>query len=464
MAHRQPNILFIQADQHRYDCISANGHPLLRTPHLDRLGGEGIRFDRAYCPTPVCIPSRNSLAFGVWPTEHLAIANWSTEAPRPAKEGLRSYSETLREGGYWLGHVGKWHVHPERGPQEYGFHSHSAEARAYERWRAEIGLPLRPRSNSWWGELDPHISPGQSRCAFGANRVIELLQGAAAHDRPFFVQWDTDSPHIPNVVPEPFYSMYAPDDIPPWPSFPDPLEGKPYMQAQQRRTWKVEGWTWEQWAPVVRCYLAEVSLIDAQVGRVLDALEELGLAEEAMVVFTSDHGGLCGGHGMIDKHYVMYEDVTHVPLIVRWPGHTTPGARSEAWVCHSLDLAATFCDAAGVPAPDSFCGHSLLPLLDGTGDNGRRRIGVMYQGNQFGLLSVRMIRDERLKYVWNATALDELYDLENDPGELHNLAADPQLSGELTRLRHDLVAWMEEIGDTLLNQWTRTQLLEGLSV
>jgi arylsulfatase A-like enzyme len=258
--------------------------------------------------------------------------------------------------------------------------------------------------------------------------------------------------------------MYPPEEIPPWPSFPDPLLGKPYMQAQQRRTWQVEGWTWDRWAVLVSRYLGTISLLDAQVGRILEALERLGLAEGTMVVYTTDHGGLCGGHGMIDKHYVMYEDVVHVPLIVRWPGHVLPGHTCPAFVSHGIDLAATFCRVAGAPVPETFRGQSLLSLLTDEAEGGRQDIFGAYYGNQFGLYSQRMVRDRRWKYVWNATAEDELYDLRLDPGEVRNLAVDPAYRTELARLRGRLVAWMEHTGDALLNGWTRTQLLEGLKV
>ena len=167
---------------------------------------------------------------------------------------------------------------------------------------------------------------------------------------------------------------------------------------------------------------------------------------------------------MIDKHYVMYEDVVHAPLIARWPGRIAPGACCEAFVCGALDLARTICHAAGAPVPESFQGQNLLPLLAGEKAGGRSDIFSVYHGNQFGLYSQRMVRDARWKYVWNATAEDELYDLQVDPGELHNLAAEPGYGGELERLRHRLVAWMEETGDRLLNGWTRTQLIEGRKV
>jgi len=464
----RPNILLIQSDQHRYDCLGAHGHSLLRTPHLDRLAAEGVDFSHAFTPIAVCVPARNCLAHGQWSCQHGAIANWGTEAPWPAREGspamegLPSFSQALHDTGYHLAHVGKWQVHPRLGPAAYSFDV-EVPASQYGAWRAAEGYsPLE--KTDWQGGLDPHVGPEATPLGWGASQIIDLLEARAAGDEPWFIQWDTSEPHLPNVLPEPYVSMYDPGAIPPWPSFPDPLRNKPYAQAQQRRSWQVEGWSWAQWAPVVARYLGTVSLLDAQIGRILAALDRLWMAQDTMVIYTTDHGDLCGGHGMVDKHMVMYEDIVHVPLIVRWPGHAAPGTACNAFISHAIDLAKTLCEVAGAPVPETFCGESLLHLLSGTGGNGREDILAMYHGNQFGLYSERMLRDRQFKYVWNATAEDELYDLARDSGELHNLATDATYANELARLRRRLVAWMEAIDDPLLNGWTRRQLLEGLSV
>jgi arylsulfatase A-like enzyme len=457
----RPNFLVIVSDQHRFDCLGVNGHPLLQTPNLDRLAADGMNFTHAFTPSPVCVPARNSLLHGVWPMRHLAIANPDTEAPRGPVEGLATFPQTLRQAGYWLAHVGKWGVDRQRGPRDFGFHEYVPDG-DYGPWRAARGLPPVPWANSWFGEVDPHVRPEESALGWGADQAIRMLETATRGPNPFFVRWDTTEPHLPSRPPEPFASMYPPDGVPPWPGFADDLAGKPFIQRQQRRTWKLDDWTWAQWAPVVARYLGVVSLLDAQLGRVLAALARLGLAEHTVVVYTTDHGDLCGSHGMIDKHYVMYDDVVRVPLIVRWPAQVRAGSQCAAFVTHALDLAATFCAAAGAAAPTSFQGQSLLPLLHGQPDNGRSDIFATYHGNQFGLYSQRMVRDREWKYVWNATAEDELYDLRADPGELRNRVLDPACRGELTRLRTRLVAWMEQTQDRLLNGWTRQQLLEGL--
>lgn len=457
-----PNILLILADQHRWDCLGANGHPLLRTPNIDRLADEGMNFSHAFTPSPICVPTRASLLTGTWSTRHLSIANPDTEAPRPFRADLPTFSQALNAAGYWLGWVGKWQIDPSKSPLDFGFHQYEDD-RQYGAWRAAQGLAPKPRRNRWFGELDPSVTPEQTRLGWGANQIISMLEartaGAAggAIGQPFFLRWDTNEPHLPNILPEPFYSMYSPQAIEPWASWGDPLLGKPYIQAKMRRTWDVDAWTWQDWAPIVSRYLGEISLLDAQVGRILAALDRLGLAENTLVIFSSDHGDMCGAHGMIDKHYIMYDDVMRVPLLARWPGRIAPGSRSDGFVCHALDLAVTFCDAAGQPVPDTFQGRSLLPLMAGA-QGERDDIFGMYHGNQFGLYSQRMLRDRRWKYIMNATAEDELYDLELDPGEIHNLATEPAAADELARLRRRMLAWMEDARDPLLNEWIRSTL------
>jgi arylsulfatase A-like enzyme len=461
----RPNILLIQADQHRADCLGVNGHPLVQTPHLDGLARAGANFRHAFCPIPLCTPSRTSLLTGLWPTQHGSITNPDTEAGRALAAGLPTFSQALHQAGYFLGCVGKWGVDAQHGPTHYGFDIYLPE-KQYATWRKEQGLPPRPRTNRWFGEVDPYIHSEQSQLAWGAQRTIELLQRAANSDRPFFLRWDPSEPHLPNIVPEPFASLYPPSSIPPWRNFPDPMLDKPYIQRQQQVTWGIDGWSWADWAPIVGRYLGEISLLDQQVGRVLAELEALNLAENTLVIYTADHGDLCGGHGLIDKHFVFYDELVRVPLILRWPAQIAAGQQVEAFVCHAIDLATTFCAAAGVERPVAFAGQSLLPLAGVSSavdadQPPRTDIFASYHGNQFGLYSQRMVRDHEWKYVWNATSQDELYRLTTDPGELVNLVGQPTFTAELARLRQRLVAWMETTRDPLLNGWTREQLLDG---
>lgn len=454
---RPPNILLIHSDQHRSDCLGGTGHPVLRTPNLDRLAAEGVSFSHAFTPSPICTPERASLLTGLWPTQHRSINITGTESYRPARADAPTWPARLRDAGYWLGYVGKFHQELPVEPDGFGFHEF-VPLRDYASWREAQGLEPPPRTNGWFGEIDHEATPEQTQVGWGASHTLRMLRRAAGGDRPWLIRWDPSEPHLPCTPPGMLAAAYPPASAPPWPSFGDPLENKPYAQRNQLRRWGVEGWTWDDWAPVAARYLAVIANLDRQVGRLLDELEALGLADDTLVVYTTDHGDLCGGHGMMDKHYIMYEDVVRVPLILRHPAALPAGRTCDAFVSHAIDLASTVCRAAGVAPPAGAEGVDLLPLARGQADGPRDDIFSQWLGGQMGLYSQRMVRDRRWKYVYNATAHDELYDLAADPAEHANRIDDPAAAADLARLRGRLIAWMESIADPLLNPWTRADL------
>jgi arylsulfatase A-like enzyme len=457
------NFLIIQSDQHRYDCIGANGHEMIKTPRLDALAASGTNFSGAYCPSPICTPARATFLSGCWPWKHQCIANWDAEATWRYRRDLPRWSDLLQKAGYGLDYVGKWHVDPNFDPTFYGFDRFVSED-DYDAWRASQGIRPRPWTNRWFGEVDPYATPATTRLGWEADLAIGFLRDRAASGKPFVVRWDPSEPHLANIVPEPYASMYPPADIPPWPGFYDTFENKPYIQRQQLYTWKLQDWTWNDWSHVVSRYLGEISLLDHHVGRVLDELTPLGLDDSTTVIYTSDHGDLCGSHRMIDKHFVMYDDITRVPLIVRTPrsidnaGSIKRGTRFEGFVSPAVDLPATLLDLAGISKPASFQGRSLLSSEPAPDD-----VLSCYFGNQFGLFSQRMLRTHDWKFVWNLTCEDELYDLKNDPGELKNLAFVPEHRTTLREMKHRLVRKMKSLGDPIVNQWTEPMLLEDLT-
>lgn len=449
----RPNVLLIHSDQHRWDCLGVHGHPFLRTPNLDRLAAGGVDFTHAFTPNPVCSPARACLQTGAWATTHRCVTIPGTEAFQSADPALPVLTQLLADAGYRVAHVGKFHSEVRGGPTDHGAVEYVPGGR-YKRWREVLGLPPQPRTQGWFGETDPHVTPEQSALAWQAGEVVRLLEESVSEvaetGRPFFVRWDPVEPHLPNVVPEPYASMYPPATIPPWPGFPDPLQGKPDAQRRTRERWGVDQWTWDDWSQVVGRYLGEVSLLDAQVGRLLDTLERLGVAENTLVVYTPDHGDMCGSHGMMDKHFVMYDDILRVPLLLRWPGVLPAGAVCDAFVSQELDVARTLLAVAGVEAPPSFVGRDLVAEATGRADSPPRPdIFSQYQGTHQGLYSLRALRDRRWKYVFHPVSRDELYDLDADPGELVNRADDPACADVLRRMRERMGEWMREIRDPL---------------
>ncbi|MDR9431886.1 MAG: sulfatase-like hydrolase/transferase [Natronomonas sp.] len=468
------NVLHIQADQHRFDCLGVNGGRV-QTPNLDSLAADGVNFTNAYTPSPICTPERASLMTGQWPSQHGIVNLSGLPGGGPLPPDATTFSDVLDGQGYQLRYVGRWHL-GKHTPEAFGFDEWIPNGE-YEAWRFRQGLPARPDpdaawqddeeapertpagENPWLGKVDEGIGPEESRLSWAADRVISQLEVLADQDEPFLLRWDTWEPHLPNVVPEPYASMYDPGEIDPWPNFDDDLADKPWIQGQQRRTWHLEDATWEDWAPTVARYLGEITLLDAQISRVLDRLEALGLEEETLVVYTADHGDMCGSHGMLDKHFVMYDEVTRVPLIARWPDRIEPGWECDDFVSNAIDLPPTYCDVADAPVPDQFQGQSLVPLF---GDaTGRDSIFATYYGCQLGLYTQRMVRTEDWKYVWNATSPDELYHLADDPHERTNLAHADAHADRLAAMRRRLRDWLRETGDDVDNPWVMGQLDES---
>jgi arylsulfatase A-like enzyme len=472
MASTQPNILLIQSDQHRYDCTGKAGHPLIKTPAIDSLAGEGVWFTHAFTPTPTCCPARQSLLCGKWAEQHGGLWNYGAGIP------VRLFDETtwtqaLAAEGYALGYVGKWEVHPNHSPLEYGFREHVA-AKDYAVWRQAQGLP-NPMSDAervpqlqghpvarWFGGIDP-VEVNQSRTHWYAAQAISMMQRYQVEGRPWHVRLDFEEPHLPCFPAGRFAALYPPEAIPPWGSFAEQFVNKPYIQRQQLASWGTEDLTWREWSLFVSHYLGMVSQIDDAIGGVLAALEELGLADSTLVIYTTDHGDNCGGHRLIDKHYIMYEDVVHVPLVMRWSGVIPAGTVCDEFVVHALDLASTVCEVAGLPVPTDYQGRSLLPLIRGEAmPDWRQDVVATYHGAQFGLYEQRMLRDRRYKYIWNPTDVDELYDLEGDPWELENLIGQPPYSAVLADMRHRLLAQLTAQKDGLVRtDWMRGQLNEG---
>ena len=454
---QRPNIVLIHSDQHRYDAIGANGNDVVQTPNLDRLAADGATFPHAFTTCPICTPARASLMTGAWATTHKSLCIPSSDFWQPARRELPVLPELMRDGGYYQGMVGRYHQELEGTPTDHGVEDF-IPTEAYGKWIKENDIPELSWEGGLFGAVNRTVPDEQSPLAFQSDRVMELLGKGAELSRPFFIRWDPVEPHLPYRPSATFHSMYDGIAIPPWPSFPDSLEGKPAPQRRLHLIWGTGGWSWEDWEPYVRLYYAQVTELDHHIGRVLAWLDDHDLSDNTLVIYSTDHGDFAGGHGFMDKHFNMYDDILRVPLIMRWPESIPAGSHSDGFISQEIDIARTILAAAGVDAPESFVGQDVIGLLQGS-TLPRSDIFSQYFGTESGMYSSRMMRDRRWKYIWNPLHLDELYDLESDPGELINLIDYPEYNDELTRLRARLVEWMESIGDRLCNTWTKIELV-----
>jgi arylsulfatase A-like enzyme len=460
-----PNILLIVSDQHRLDCVGRSGEYPVSTPSLDRLAAQGAWFASAYTPIPLCTPARHSLLTGRRPEATGGLWNYDLASLIPALDPASfSWPRELQRIGYRSQYVGKWHVHPEHDPTDFGYDSY-VPLEAYDEWRQRCH-PAAQVPADWFGQTDP-VPTVDSRTHWLARQTADFISEASRADGPWHARLDFLEPHLPCEPTAEFADRYSPESIPQWRDFADPLVDKPYIQRQQLVNWGVEGYAWEDWAPAVARYYAIIEQLDDAIGSVLRAVEDAGVADDTLVIYTTDHGDMGGSHRMMDKHYVMYDNVVRVPLIMRWPGRITAGSVVDGFAYNTLDMPPTVSAITGIPAPPDAHGAPLFepgpgPLVPSAEVSARQQVVSTYNGQQFGLFTQRMIRDNAWKYVWNPTDYDELYDLVADPIEFVNRIADENCGAVLADMRRRLYDELRKDGDGMvLNSWMARQLTEG---
>ncbi|MEM0965355.1 MAG: sulfatase-like hydrolase/transferase [Verrucomicrobiota bacterium] len=461
----RPNILFINLDQLRYDSLGFTGHPFVKTPNIDKLASGGIQFDSAYTPLPSCCPSRQCLITGVMPEQHGGMWNYGGggSLPIPSIDPNRDMWLRLLQGaGYRTAYFGKWHVHPDLDPTAFGFDSF--EDPPNDNYETPHKAVKHVIENNPWPEFPigyyETLPFEECHTHVLARDCIETIKTLSDDGAPWHIRLDFSEPHLPCVPAEPFASMYPPETIPPWENFDESFDGKPYIQKQQLRNWKLEDWSWKEWSVYLSGYLGIISQVDDAIGRVVETLENHDLRKDTLIIFTTDHGDAAGSHRQIDKHYVMYEEETHVPLVLNWDGVINPNTTCNDFLSHFLDLPVTLLDLLELPVPRSFQGRSFLPQLCGKkAKNPRRFAFSTYNGQQFGLFCQRMIRDQNYKYVWNATDVDECYDLVKDPFEMNNLAAENEDSELCRCYRRNLYEVFSDLNDPLVTGfWNKRYL------
>ncbi|WP_122090621.1 sulfatase-like hydrolase/transferase [Halalkalicoccus subterraneus] len=465
----RPNVLFFLTDQERYD-LTAPDSPV-ETPNIDRLHEEGMAFERAYTPISICSAARASLLTGLYPHNHGMLNNChEADAIQPnLPPDLPTFGELLAEAGYTNRYVGKWHVGRDQGPEEFGFeyrggadrHHDTAIAGDFTDYREELGVDVSEEDlddRIYTGGEHPTLVAATDPVPVEATRAYYIAQQAIErlHDGledPFFLRVDLYGPHHPYVVPEPYASMYDPAEIERPASYAETFDGKPAAHEQYLHYRGADALDWETWSEAIAKYWGFMTLLDDQIGRVLDAAEGV---EDLCTIHASDHGDFTGNHRQFNKGPLMYEETYHIPLQVRWPGEVEAESTCEAFV--SLhDLMPTFLDLADVEIPD-VDGRSIRPLLAGERpDDWREAHFAQYHGDEFGLYSQRMLRSDRYKYVHNGPDRNELYDIEADPHELQNLVDHPEYGGIRMDLESRLLERMRETDDPLA-RWTGSVL------
>lgn len=483
-AMRRPNILFLCTDQQRGDSLNCTGASWAVTPNLDKLACEGALFHNCYVQNPVCSPSRASLFTGKYVANHGLYANG---VPLPARQCI--FTRTLADAGYDCGMIGKQHLYPcdtwhtePRGDDGYRVFewahgpNHRALENDYHRWLrktrpetyAEIFPDKGANENTEYGNraktgtpID-HVPKEAHYSHWVAERAIDFITHPREEGKSFCLVANFFDPHHPFGAPQEFRDKIDADAIP----APNTREGELKDKPKQQMAYSEKGYggaapgfleyTEEQIREIRAQYWAMIALVDYEVGRILAALDETGLSEDTLVIFSSDHGEMLGDHQQLLKGPQLYDDLTRVPLIARWPGQIAPETEIDELV-QWVDLPATFLDASGCAQGRGVQGQSLLPLASGKRDGWRNWALSEYRYSGFTtdpLIMTTMVRFEDWKLiVWHGSPATggqrngELYNLAVDPGELQNLFHDPNHADLRRRMKGILLDVMAETED-----------------
>lgn len=452
----RPNVLFIISDDLN-NFLGCYGDPRAKTPNLDKLAARGVRFERAYCAFPLCGPSRNSMLTGLYPNSTGILTN--SLIFRQTIPSHISLPQAFRLDGYFAARIGK--LYHYNVPLSIGTNGHDDPGS----WELELNpagvdrlelddiFTLTP--GQYGGTLSWLASPKSDEHHTDAKNAADaewvLERCAKQKDRPFFLAVGFFRPHTPYVSPKtPYYEWYPEAEMP---VLPDITQNAPDIPPAALGSYKPDQdkLTDDLRRQCLQAYYASISFMDAQVGRVIDALDRLGLVDNTVIVFTSDHGYHMGEHGLWQKQS-LFEESARVPLLIVAPGVTQPGSVAAAPVSH-VDLYPTLAELCGVKAPANLQGQSLVPMLKDTSAEGRgwaltqvarggggrpgKAAAKGAAGKRFFGYSLRTAR-------WRYTEWGEgeqgrqLYDHESDPKEMKNLADDPAHAATVAELSKTL--------------------------
>ncbi|WP_242204251.1 sulfatase family protein [Aestuariivivens insulae] len=424
----QPNIVLIMTDQHQAEAMSIVGNTNLHTPNLDKLAKSGIRFDNAYVTFPLCTPSRSSLFTGKMP--HSLGVNSNTEGDNTLnkKDKELGLGNVLTKAGYHCAYGGKWHAHEAAMVEGNGFEK-----------IADFGdIPL-------------------------AEKTIEYLKSRKDKAQPFFLVTSFDNPH--NICewarnqPLPYGNVpsVALNETPELPinfkksdAFPEALQ---IEQTTNKKVYPTQHYTEEDWRQYRYAYYRLVEKVDKEIGKIMDAIDNLGLRDNTIIIFTSDHGDGNASHGWNQKTALFQESI-NVPFIVNYKGKNN--AReivNSTLISNGLDLYPTVLDYAGISVSDTFLGKSIKPLIAGKKDYEKHDhivVETKFEGKQAYGTTGRAVITEKYKYVvynWGKNR-EQFFDLQNDPYEMNNLIQSKEYIQHIDEFRLKLINWCKQTKDT----------------
>jgi arylsulfatase A-like enzyme len=445
---KRPNIVFIMTDDHAAHAVSAYGSRINKTPNIDRLAKEGMRFENCFVTNSICTPSRAAILTGKYSHLNGVPVFNHIDNSQPM---LQKY---LQQAGYHTGMVGKWHLGGNRGKE--------GEPTGFDYWN------ILPGQGAYFDPVMIEMGERKKLTGYATDVITDIAIDfikKRPQDKPFFLMYHHKAPHR-NWQPDEKYRKQFENIVVPEPAtFNDDYKGKSDasrlatnhidndlndndlkmkppegLSGQALKKWKYQRY--------MRDYLACVQSVDDNIGRFLDWLDKNGLAENTIVIYTSDQGFFLGEHNMYDKRF-MYEESLRMPFLIRWPGKIKPGSVSKGMILN-VDFAPTMLDAAGVKTPADMQGRSFLPLLEGKTPRDWRTAMYYryYHPGHHNVAAHYGIRTDRYKLIYfNKLDQWELYDLRKDPRETRNVYSDPGYAKIVEALKKELQRLKKEMKD-----------------
>lgn len=484
--HKKKNLLFIFTDEQAVNTMACYGNHTIKTPNMDRLAKSSIIFDNAYVTQPVCTPSRSTIMTGLYPH-----TNGCTENNVPLQSSTPCITEMGDFHAYRTAYYGKWHLGDEifaqHGFNEWrgfddGYHKYYSEGRdrgtlsSYHTFLTANGITPDQKNGLFSRGFAAKLPEKFSKPAFLANESIDFLD--RNKDNPFILYVNFFEPHMP------YFScrngQYTIDDVELPPNFNHELnEEHPLKLLAYRQAYYDNGHshlqlqTDEDWKQLIANYWGLVSLVDTHLGRILDKLDALGLTEDTIIVYTSDHGDMMGSHRLAAK-CTMYEEAVKVPMLMKLPGIANPPKRVTNPISQ-IDLVPTLLDALNQDIPDYLQGYSWLPYLANEGELVEKNVFIEWNGHNGGFGDVvggaklpdaflkvadkdtlltclgdpvrTIITPEGWKFNWSTLGQDELYNLQDDPYEMNNLIKNTDYTSLVHDLKDKIMAWKKRTKD-----------------
>jgi len=425
---KRPNILFVFADQLRAHSVGCYGNPEVKTPNLDRLAGEGMLFLHTFANTPVCCPARANMLTGKYAHSNGMVAN-----DLRLRESETTIAEILAGHGYRTGFIGKWHLDGGQrmpgfippGPRRQGFEYWAANECSHQHFNTQYfrdspdPIPMRKFESEGWTDI-----------------AIEFLEQSRKDSRPFFLTMAMGPPHDPYGAPDEYMKQFDAAKLTMRPNW---KKGEANVPGPQQ----------------IAAYYAATTAVDDAMGRLMKTLNDLGISEDTIVLFSSDHGDMLGSHGLRLKRKP-WEESIRIPGILRYPRQVKAGTKTDA-IFTQVDFAPTLLSLSGVRPPGAMQGADLSPIAKGQKRSGPDsaffQIFGPFQGD--GTADAwRGVRTQRYMYARMRDKPWVLYDLQQDPYQMTNLANQPASARVQAEMEKRLAEWMRKTGDSWSHNWS----------